>query len=30
MIQLLAFVLLVIVATGLPLAHWAYLPWRKR
>ncbi len=29
MIQLLAFVLLVVVVTGLPLAHWAYLPWRR-
>lgn len=25
-----AFVALVIVAAGLPLAHFAYPPWRKR
>lgn len=29
MIAVLAFVALVIVTAGLPLAHWAYMPWRK-
>jgi hypothetical protein len=28
-IHVLAFVALVIVTAGLPLAHWAYMPWRK-
>lgn len=30
MTAVLAFVALVIVTTGLPLAHWAYMPWRNR
>ena len=30
MIAVLAFVALVITATGLALAHFAYPPWRKR
>lgn len=29
MIAVLAFVALVIVTAGLPLAHFAYPPWRK-
>jgi hypothetical protein len=29
-IHVLAFVALVIVTAGLPLAHWAYMPWRHR
>jgi hypothetical protein len=29
-IQLAAYVLLVVVTAGLPFAHWAYLPWRRR
>jgi hypothetical protein len=28
-LAVLAFVALVIVTAGLPLAHWEYLPWRK-
>ncbi|PVE04689.1 hypothetical protein Y717_10865 [Streptomyces scopuliridis RB72] len=30
MIDTVLFVLLVVVAAGLPLAHWAYPPWRRR
>lgn len=30
MFAVLAFVALVIVTAGLPLAHWAYMPWRKQ
>jgi len=30
-IEVIAFVLLVIATTGLPLAHWLHLPpWRNR
>lgn len=28
-LPVLAFVLLVVVTAGLPLAHWAFPPWRK-
>jgi hypothetical protein len=28
-IQVVAFVLLVVIAAGLPLAHWSHTPWRK-
>ena len=30
MLAVLAFVALVVITAGLPLAHFAYLPWRKR
>jgi hypothetical protein len=29
-IHVLAFVALVVITAGLPLAHWAYMPWRSR
>lgn len=29
-LALLGFVALVVITTGLPLAHWMYPPWRKR
>jgi hypothetical protein len=29
MFAVLAYVALVIVTAGLPLAHWAYTPWRR-
>jgi hypothetical protein len=29
-IAVVAFVLLVVVTAGLPLAYWAYMPWRNR
>jgi hypothetical protein len=28
-LPVLVFVALVIATAGLPLAHWAYMPWRK-
>ena len=28
-LPVLAFVALVVIVTGLPLAHFAYPPWRK-
>jgi hypothetical protein len=28
-LPVLAFVALVVTAAGLPLAHWAYMPWRQ-
>jgi hypothetical protein len=29
-IAVLGFVALVVLAAGLPLAHWMYSPWRNR
>lgn len=30
MIQVFAFVALVVTVTALPLAHWMFPPWRKQ
>lgn len=30
MIDAIVFVLLVTAITGLPLAHWSHMPWRRR
>lgn len=30
MTEVFAYVLLVVLLAGLPFAHWAYLPWRRR
>lgn len=29
-LPVLAYIALVIVTAGLPLAHWAHMPWRNR
>jgi hypothetical protein len=29
-LPVLAFVALVVITAGLPLAHWAHMPWRTR